>query len=226
MNGLRVGRFTRQQVLSQTWKWILCLGYETRNGEYQVEFVGRRVDTNFQHSSFQDVRNITGVQNEHYDLLNILEEFKTWRNVFKWEEYCLNRLQLFFDLLSMYPPTLENMRRIYSIFPEKVELSLCVSKIPRHEKIYPFTIIVSKMIDKVYRWLEENLISPLNVESVQDYRKITVFTDCIIMKDSTLFYEEHQMLPLHIPRVLILNSLSKIKVQKYTKVYNFTSAKV
>jgi len=233
---LRVGRFSRDEILSQTWKWIVCLGYKTTDGEYQVEFVGRSIEGNFhpitfQQSNFEVIKghniNTSTLQQksastiQQNDLLDILEEFKTWRDIFKWEVYCLNKLQLFFDLLSMYPPTLEYMRRLYSIFPEMTELSLSVAKIPRHEKIFPFTIIISKHVNKVYEWLQDILVNPLYVESVLDYKKITVFTDCIIMKNSELFYEEHQMLPLHIPRVLVLDCLSKIKVRKYTKVYKF-----
>lgn len=247
---LRAGRFSRDEILSQTWKWIVCLGYKTTNGEYQVEFVGRSIEgnvgpINFQHEVIkshninpstlqQNSGNEQNAYNQQYsviqqnastnqqnDLLDILEEFKTWRDIFKWEVYCLNKLQLFFDLLSMYPPTLEYMRRLYSIFPEMTELSLSVAKIPLHEKIFPFTIIISKDVNKIYEWLQDILVNPLNVESVGEYRKITVFTDCIIMKNPELFYEEDQMLPLHIPRVLVLDCLSKIKVRKYTKVYKF-----
>ena len=241
LESLPAGRFSRDEILSQTWKWIVCLGYKTTNGEYQVEFVGRSIEgnvrpINFQQSNFELIKrhsiNTNTLQhksgneqnastNQQNDLLDILEEFKTWSDIFKWEVYCLNKLQLFFDLLSMYPPTLEYMRRLYSIFPEMTELSLSVAKIPRHEKIFPFTIIISKDVNKVYEWLQDILVNPLNVESVGEYRKITVFTDCIIMKNPELFYEEHQMLPLHIPRVLVLDCLSKIKVRKYTKVYKF-----
>lgn len=274
-------RYSRQEVLSKPWSWIVCLGFQKANGEYQVEFVGRILESRSKHhhqqlqhelsNTYSDLQT-TGHQNTRYqnsqfenkifnifeesifeesifeegsgvseftlnsalqnsvlqdstqsrfDLLDILEEFKTCRDVFHCEEYCLNRLQLFFELISLYPPTLENMRRIYSIFPDKTELSLCVSKIPQHEKIFPFTIIVANRFDQVYNWLHRTLFSPLDIATFQDYRKITIFTDCIILENPDLFYQEHQMLPLHIPRVLILSSLDQITVQQHTKVYKF-----